>query len=195
MTVTALVTAMAMVKGPGGTVTPGNATSISSIVLLVYLLANGATRTPTGARPPAIRPRSTRSRRARGPGRVRRHPAGDRFSRWTYHPFIDHKHSLTRGRPPRQVVPGELSGRAAHLLAEDGEGSPGSRRTVAAAYNEPRTRVALRPRMARRQPAGIRADSRWRRETGLCQRLGSRSAPHRAQPAAYGVTRSPHWGQ
>jgi hypothetical protein len=65
----------------------------------------------------------------------------------------------------------------------------------AAGYKEPGTRTLRRPRMALRKLPGIRTDSRWRADTGLCQRLGSRSAPHRAQPAAYGVTRSPHSGQ
>jgi hypothetical protein len=43
--------------------------------------------------------------------------------------------------------------------------------------------------------AGIRAHSRCESDGGRCQRRGSRSAPHSAQPAAYGVTRSPQCGQ
>jgi len=35
---------------------------------------------------------------------------------------------------------------------------------------------------------------RWRREGGACHRFGSSGAPQIAQPAAYGVTRSPHRG-
>jgi hypothetical protein len=39
------------------------------------------------------------------------------------------------------------------------------------------------------------AVSRFQTDGGLCQRCGSRSAPQIAQPAAKGVTRSPHRGQ
>ena len=50
-------------------------------------------------------------------------------------------------------------------------------------------------RRRRRQSTGRRAERRWLIDNGRCQRRGSRSAPQSAQPAANGVTRSPHWGQ
>jgi NAD(P)-dependent dehydrogenase (short-subunit alcohol dehydrogenase family) len=47
---------------------------------------------------------------------------------------------------------------------------------------------------ARRRRWG-NTEKRWLIDGGFCQRIGSRSAPHSAQPAAKGVTRSPHRGQ
>jgi hypothetical protein len=79
-------------------------------------------------------------------------------------------------RPRRTRRPRRWRGAAAHRLLRVGA-------------------LASRTSRARRHRAGRWIENRLRMGTGPCQRLGSRSAPHNAQPAANGVTRSSHWGQ
>ena len=74
---------------------------------------------------------------------------------------------------------------------EDGWPAPG--RT--AGTKAQRLAVCVRRTRRSRNDRGRRNDRRCVVDGARCQRRGSRSAPQSAQPAANGVTRSPHWGQ